>query len=125
MPETALIVEDEPRVAQLCQKLLAKRGFASVIVSSAAAAAEAVRSGGNAFGLAYVDVGLPDGSGLDVAAEIRRLEPGLPVIVATGSLDEIDAGPAVVLRKPFTLVQFAEAVERALGSAGSRSTPSP
>ena len=30
-----------------------------------------------------------------------------------------------VYQKPFTLVQFAEAVERALGSAGSRSTPSP
>lgn len=125
MPETALVVEDEVRVAQLCEKLLAKRGFASVIASSAAAAGVAVKSDGKRFRLAYVDVGLPDGSGLEVAAAIRRLEPGLAIIVATGSLDDIDAGDAVVLRKPFTLVQFGEAIDRALTSAGSGSTPAP
>ena len=47
--------------------------------------------------LALVDVGLPDGSGLDLIARVRaadgvasRLDPGLPLVVLTGRAGELD-----------------------------------
>ena len=47
--------------------------------------------------LALVDVGLPDGSGLDLIARVRaadgvasRLDPGLPLVVLTGRSGELD-----------------------------------
>ena len=47
--------------------------------------------------LALIDVGLPDGSGLDLIARVRaadgvasRLDPGLPLVVLTGRSGELD-----------------------------------
>jgi len=47
--------------------------------------------------LALVDLGLPDGSGLDLIARVRaadgiasRLDPGLPLVVVTGRASELD-----------------------------------
>jgi CheY-like chemotaxis protein len=39
---------------------------------------------GNTFDLLVSDIGLPDGSGLDIAREWTRAQPGRPSIAITG-----------------------------------------
>ena len=114
--ENALVVEDEQNVARICVRLLESMGMTSVVVATGQEAM-AVISSNAPLAFAYVDVGLPDGSGLNVAAQARQQRPTLPIVIATGLLEEIDSGTSVVLRKPFTLDQFRAAVRAAKESA--------
>jgi DNA-binding response OmpR family regulator len=64
-----LIVEDEARIAELVQGALARAGFAvdAVALCADARAALTVTS----YDAAIVDLGLPDGDGLNLLAELR------------------------------------------------------
>lgn len=82
---TALVVEDQPQVSGwLCG--IVKQAFPGTDVLSAADLAGAratMRQQVRAFRLVLVDLGLPDGSGLELIAELHRADPGLPVVVTT------------------------------------------
>src|SRR5688572_30503644 len=69
--ENALVVEDEQNVARICVRLLESMGMTSVVVATGQEALSVISSAAP-LSFAYVDVGLPDGSGLGVAAEARR-----------------------------------------------------
>jgi DNA-binding response OmpR family regulator len=66
--------------------------------------------------IAVVDIGLPDGSGLDVLRRLRcgadRLDSGTPVLVLTARTEEVDVlrgfdrGADDYLRKPFALPEL-------------------
>jgi DNA-binding NtrC family response regulator len=112
----ALVVEDDPRVANLCARLLAGLGMQVRIVGTAKEARDAFANTETPFGFAYIDVTLPDGSGIDVAAEAKRRRPTLSLVVATGRITKIEVPGFVMLHKPFTLTQFESAVEAAMGS---------
>jgi two-component system cell cycle response regulator CpdR len=117
---TALIVEDEPRIASLCQRLLARMGMETDIAGTKSQALQALSREGASYVFAYVDVGLPDGSGLDVAEEARRLFPAMPILVATGALEDVRTTAGVVLHKPFTLDAFQSAVTDAMRAVAPR-----
>ncbi len=74
-----------------------------------------------------VDLGLPDGSGLDLIAELNVAVPRIPAIIAVSGEDTVaqaalDAGADRFLAKPIhSLAQFQEAVLS--GSEPARSTP--
>ncbi len=82
-PLRLLVVEDDPLVARTLGRFLS--GFGDVtIVHDVRGAREAVCDGQSWDG-AIVDVGLPDGSGLDLLAELRRGPLTGPALVLTGS----------------------------------------
>jgi CheY-like chemotaxis protein len=72
------------------------------------------------FAVALIDLGLPDRSGLELIAELKKTRPQLPVVVATGygAMAERDirenSNPPALLTKPYT----AEAISKALGELG-------
>jgi two-component system response regulator QseB len=112
----ALVVEDEDFIANLLVRLLARRGISAVVAGTRAEAFALLAAGSDRFALAYVDVGLPDGSGIDVLTELRASGSPVPTILATGRLDDVGADVHAFLRKPFTLVAFDEAVRACLAS---------
>jgi DNA-binding NarL/FixJ family response regulator len=68
---------------------------------------------------AIVDVGLPDGDGLDVVAALRKRSPDMPILVLTGSNEPSTINRAQLLRaefvvKPFFKDNLARFVQRAL-----------
>lgn len=80
-----LVVEDDPRTARTLTRLLAR--FRSVQVAhTVREARDALVLDAPRTGL-VVDVGLPDGSGLDVVRLARAKWPVLPVLVLTGCHD--------------------------------------
>ena len=74
MPEklTALVVEDDPAARAAMLEILDAEGFQGVGVGDLAAARERIE-GDDPYAIVLVDVDLPDGSGLDVLKDDRRL----------------------------------------------------
>lgn len=118
-----LIVEDEPLIAQAHQSYVERMpGFSVHAVvhtgNAAVRAATAAIRGGEPVDLVLLDIGLPDASGLDVAAALSGLHPSPDVIAITSARDlemvraAVAHGIALYLLKPFTFAAFRDKLER-------------
>src|SRR6478609_2964582 len=94
-PATILVAEDDATTRTfLCDELTAD----DCVALAAETATDALRLLETKFpDLAILDVGLPDGSGLDIVRRIRaadaassRIDPELPLLVLSGRCSEID-----------------------------------
>src|SRR6478609_3097125 len=103
--KTILVVDDEPRIAELARDYLEHAGFGVRIATTGEAALQAVRRARP--DLVVLDLGLPGMEGLDVTRTIRR-DSNLPVIMLTARDDELDKliglelGADDYLTKPFS-----------------------
>jgi DNA-binding response OmpR family regulator len=110
-----LIVEDDAGVRESLQRGLARNGFDTTAVS---AHREAL--GVDDHDIALVDLGLPDGDGVDLCRQLRARRPGRPIIVVTGRHDELtvvdalDAGADDYVTKPFSLAVLTVRMRRHL-----------
>jgi DNA-binding response OmpR family regulator len=107
-----LLVEDDPVVAEPLLEGLKRHGFETVHVAYASLVLEAVLAG---VDVVLLDLGLPDGDGLDVLREIRH-RADVPVIVVTARGDEADRvvglelGADDYVVKPFSVRELAARV---------------
>jgi signal transduction histidine kinase/ActR/RegA family two-component response regulator len=112
-----LVVEDDPRVSRATVTALEELGYRPRAVASGAEALEALARG-DAYRLVVTDVVMPVMTGVELAAELARSHPDLPVLFVTGYVGEAGTfeqlGERSVLRKPFTVAQLARAVEQAM-----------
>ena len=93
--KSALIVEDLPDIRQWLTQV-AQSAFADLQVVSAARRDEALlRVQNQAFDLALVDLGLPDGNGVDVVAALHQLQPKAVAVVVTIFDDDEHLFPAL------------------------------
>ncbi len=122
--DRVLVVEDEPVVRFGIRDFLESRGFG---VQEAASLEQAralfQRERPDAI---VIDYSLPDGNALDLLAEVREVDPQLPVVVLTGhgSIDlavrAIKEGAENFLTKPVELPALAVVLERALENHRNR-----
>ena len=118
-----LLVEDSPRVTETVGAGLRTRGHGVVVAGTVRAANEALSS--QRFDVAVVDIGLPDGSGLDWCRAARDTGNDLPILLLTarnGVSDRVaglDAGADDYLGKPFSIDELLARI-RALGRRGPR-----
>jgi two-component system, OmpR family, response regulator RegX3 len=82
-----LLVEDERAIIDPLREALDREGFDAGVATSAREALGAARS--SSPDLVLLDIGLPDGSGLDVCRELRR-EAEVPIIMLTARGAEAD-----------------------------------
>ena len=121
--ERVLCVDDEPSLATVTRRRLEALGYTVTSVTEPAAALEALK--GEEFDLVIADYTMPGMTGLELARNIARERPGLPVVLLTGFVDEIapdvlrDSGVARVLHKPTTIEELATAVAEILGKRKS------
>lgn len=91
LPAPVLIVEDEPLMRAKLLHLLLELGYeenALVFVTRLAEARSWLAQ--NPAALALVDLGLPDGNGLELIAEMRESDPALSILVVSSwSTEEI------------------------------------
>jgi DNA-binding response OmpR family regulator len=80
---TILVVEDELRITRGFKRLLGRRG--NVVAATTAREARTRLAGPGPWSGFIIDIGLPDGSGLDVLAEAHVLYPSTPALVLTGN----------------------------------------
>ncbi|MFJ4835313.1 response regulator transcription factor [Streptomyces sp. NPDC088747] len=103
-PHLALI-EDDPDFALMCRTYLTREGFTVAWAIDARAGKAVMYDGG--VDLVVLDLGLPDGSGLELLRSLRSTSR-LPVIVVSGRGEEADRvagleiGADDYLVKPFS-----------------------
>jgi len=117
---TLLLVDDEPMVSQFCVDALGSWGYRVLTADCIEAARRcfATQESGR-IALAIIDLALPDGTGVDLASEFIRTDPGLRVIFMTGLTfgeipRELEGRVCACLSKPFRLDNLAAAVSAAL-----------
>ena len=113
-----LLVEDHAPTRKSLARLLGRRNYE---VFTAGSLAEARALGGqNKFELLISGIGLPDGDGYQVMAEMGKLHPGLSGIAINGLAKGEDreksqrAGFAQYLVKPVRIPALVEAIARVL-----------
>ena len=84
---TVLLVEDERAITEPLAEALEREGFDPTVAGTVSDALAEARSGSPE--LVLLDIGLPDGSGLDVCRELRR-EGDVPIIMLTARGAEAD-----------------------------------
>jgi PAS domain S-box-containing protein len=115
---TVLIVEDNSEVAEVTSSLVEQLGYRTLRAENAADALNRLQRD-NAIDLVFSDIVMPGAmNGVALAQVIAKRYPDLPVVLASGYSDMVQAAESrfVVLRKPFQL----PAVERAFHEALTR-----
>ncbi|MER2634929.1 MAG: response regulator transcription factor [Rhizobiaceae bacterium] len=118
-----LLVEDNTRLATLIRDGLAGHGFAVDWFATMDGAHEALRAVD--YQLVLLDLGLPDGDGLDLIRALRRERIATPILVITarGVLGDrvagLDSGADDYLVKPFDLSELAARCRALLRRPGS------
>jgi signal transduction histidine kinase len=114
-----LLVEDNEEVGEFAESLLGELGHTVLRVRSGEAALQAALD--NSYDAVFTDVVMPGMSGLELAKQLAKLRPHLPVILTTGYSDEIansGAGGRPVILKPYRLETLAAAIDEVLGAEG-------
>jgi signal transduction histidine kinase/ActR/RegA family two-component response regulator len=122
--QTVMVVDDEPALVGFLEETLGELGYEPAGFVASAAALEALADEPQRFDLVLTDETMPDITGVELARQIRRVRPDLPVILMSGHSSAALAerahaeGVAAVLRKPLAGADIAEALERALRKQG-------
>ena len=120
-----LLVEDDDLNQQLVRRVLARSGdpvLRSACLVQAASLAEARAAlASSAVDVVLLDMNLPDGNGLSLAAEVQRTGSGPAMVALTGAGPEqgdaaLAAGCTAVLGKPYKAAQLCALVCAALAS---------
>ena len=87
--ERILLVDDEKILAEMETKMLEKLGYTVTAVTSAPKALELFQAGASEFDVLFTDFTMPELTGLELADEILRIRPDIPVILCTGFSEKI------------------------------------
>ena len=122
-----LIVEDERKMAALLHRGLRRHGYAADVAHDAATALGLAAA--TTYDAILLDVGLPDGDGMDTCRRLRGAGSVAPVLMVTardGVFDRVaglDAGADDYLVKPFAFAELLARL-RALARRGDGERPS-
>ena len=122
--EHILVVDDEPILVSLALRMLTQLGYQATGHTRPADALEEFRRDTGRFALVLSDLTMPQMSGMELAAHLRRERPGIPVVLTSGyggalGPEELSrVGVRELLGKPFTLRTMAEVTQRNLRQAG-------
>ncbi len=117
---TVLVVDDEPPIRRFLRTSLAASGYRVVEAEDAAAAVRLL--GTEKPDLAILDLGLPDGGGIELIGTIRK-SSSLPIVVLSARQDErtkveaLDNGADDYVAKPFGMAELMARVRAALRHA--------
>lgn len=128
---STLVVDDLPLTQAVHSQLLKRIGLNPIAVMSGQEALSAVQIADrelHPFGIAFIDLHMPDLNGLEVIAKIRtlplRYQPHCVLVTAAGIQSIVDeaksVGYAAVLQKPASLAGLREIVSQLLTAQGSQ-----
>jgi len=105
-----LIIEDDPQITKILKLNLKISGFETQHASNLKDAWQEISN--NHYDLLLMDIGLPDGSGLDLCKQVRESGNNVPIVFLSALTDEatvvkgIKNGADDYLRKPFGMEEL-------------------
>lgn len=114
---TVLIVDDEPVMQSLLERILAREGYKIFVAGDGAAALEMLEK--EPASLVLSDIKMPGMNGFELLKEIKTRYPGTGVIIMTAYGDTFTVKDALLLgadeyiTKPFKSYEVSLVVERA------------
>ena len=117
-----LYVDDDAVMMLMVDGLLQAAGYRVTCLDDPRQALRRAVAPDADFDVVVTDFNMPDLTGIDLARELARLRPGLPLVITSGYLSEglrIDAqqaGVRHVLQKEYTLEQLPGLLSRVLGA---------
>ena len=82
-----MVVEDHPDFRDLMEILLARQSDIKLVAQAGSLAEARNHAVRLEFDVAVLDLGLPDGDGVDLIADLRRANPEVGVLVLSAGLD--------------------------------------
>jgi CheY-like chemotaxis protein len=112
-----LLVDDEPLVRSVGQRLLESLGYDVVVAKDGAEGVRRFSELHERLVAVLCDLVMPVLSGGDASAEMRRIDPTVPILMCSGFPRDERAGdvgpnPPAFLAKPFHLTELASALSR-------------
>jgi PAS domain S-box-containing protein len=125
-PLRVLVIDDDEAVLELAEEFLTRAGNQVVTARGGRDGLAHFARDPGAFAAVVADLAMPDLDGRQVLEELRRLRPGVPVILATGHGSDLVAsssdhlGPVGFLRKPYGAEELVARVAEAVAGVGER-----
>ncbi|MCX7918741.1 MAG: response regulator [bacterium] len=130
MAKKILIIDDEPDIRTVIKQVLDTAGYTVLTAGNAKDAIEQINKSDP--DLIFLDIQMPDDSGLAVANELHRKQLAIPFILCTATVldDPIQAYELFVvkhlyvgtLKKPFKIEEILPLVEKGLKMGKNRAT---
>jgi len=116
---SVLVVEDEVDIAFALRDSLEHDGYEVTVAGTCAAAIELIAT--QRFNAVLLDLGLPDGDGIEVLKDVQRRDVSLPVIIVTAHIAQertvgsLGKGAFAYLTKPYNKEELRQTLRRAIG----------
>jgi PAS domain S-box-containing protein len=117
-----LFVDDDQQIAQLGEMLLGHFGYQVTAFNSSQEALAVFRAQPDRFDLVITDLTMPQLNGIELAEELRRLQPNIEIIMCTGFSEVIAAqkisnlGIREVLIKPITADNLVKTINKVMAA---------
>jgi CheY-like chemotaxis protein len=115
-----LFVDDEPGLARVGERRLSLLGYRVSVANDGKTALAKFLADPAAFDVVITDFTMPEMSGLDLARELTRIRPDIPIIMTTGYIDDFppdaiaEAGVRRLAMKPIGMQELARVVSEVL-----------
>jgi len=124
--ETLLLVEDDPAVAMLTQKILMSSGYRVLTAVNGLDALDVAEKNSGAIDLVVTDVMMPKMDGKELVDTLRLLSPSIEIICVSGFADsdviaELRKKNVTFLAKPYTPLQLVKIVRTVLNQRSIKS----
>jgi CheY-like chemotaxis protein len=118
--KTILLVEDEPALLRMTQRVLERNGFEVLTATTGQEALDAWEQANGNVDLLLTDVVLPDGmSGILLAGKLLAKRPALRVICTSGYSSEILGDDVPMPFQPEELIRFVRQIIEAKDARSS------
>ncbi len=110
---TVLVVDDDPAVRHVSERMLQRLGFTVTAFENPLAALEDFRRGPGRFCAVLSDLTMPGMTGNELAAQLTTLRPDLPVLLTSGYVHKLSeraawsSGVKHIIKKPFEIGELA------------------
>jgi len=120
-----LFVDDEQSLAEVGKELLETLGYQVESKTSSITALETFRAHQEKFDLVVTDQTMPHMTGIQLAGELKKIRPDIPIILCTGFSENISEenytskGINSFIMKPLSIDKIARAVRQVLDKNGA------
>jgi len=121
--ESILFVDDEEYVADVCGSMLEHLGYKVTIVTNSVEALDLFKTYPDDFDLVITDQTMPKMSGVELARELFKIRPNIPIILCSGYSAQVTDEEALAIgirafcQKPMEMKQLAIVAREALDTS--------